>query len=200
MAVTPDKVQIGSSNDFLDGVAVDTAAGTGLFRETVVLADPENGSALANVRPLADALLGTDMGIVTHSVIQGFSTAHGGEFHDVKVTPSGALVADVTGSEVALDQPTIDALTQGSAADSNVVGAWAYLAGTEGTATVPAAKKVLQISASASTALAASFSVNGGPSIPIPLGQAVTLEPRGNLIAPSIVFTNTASYVVEYVG
>lgn len=100
MAVTPDKVQIGSSNDFLDGVAVDTAAGTGLFRETVVMADPENGEALANVRPLSDPLVGTDMGIVTHSVIQGFSTAHGGEFHDVKVTPSGALVADVTGSSV----------------------------------------------------------------------------------------------------
>ena len=56
MAVTPDKVQIGSSNDFLDGVAVDTAAGTGLFRETVVAADPEDGDALARVRNDAPAV------------------------------------------------------------------------------------------------------------------------------------------------
>jgi len=96
MAVTPDKVQIGNSSDYLDGVAVDTSAGAGLFRETVVLADPEDGDALANVRLLNEPLLATDRGIVTHSVIQGFSTSHGGEFHDVKVTPSGALTVEST--------------------------------------------------------------------------------------------------------
>jgi hypothetical protein len=62
MAVTPDKVQIGSSNDYLDGVAVDTAAGTGLFRETVVNADPENGEALARVRNITPAA--DDYGLV----------------------------------------------------------------------------------------------------------------------------------------
>lgn len=50
MAVIQDKVQIGSSSDFLDGVSVNTPAGTDLFREAVVTADPEIGDALARVR------------------------------------------------------------------------------------------------------------------------------------------------------
>lgn len=58
MAITPDKVQIGTSSDYLDGVSVDTGAGGGLFRETVVAADPENGEGLARVlnsAPASDA-------------------------------------------------------------------------------------------------------------------------------------------------
>lgn len=96
MAVTPDKVQIGSSSDYLDGVAVDTAAGTGLFRETVVLADPEDGTGLGNIRSLSTQLQDTDNGIVTNTVIHGKTTGGGGGFVDVKVTPSGALTVEST--------------------------------------------------------------------------------------------------------
>jgi len=100
MAVTPDKVQIGTSQDYLDGVAVDTSAGTGLFRETVVLADPEDGAGLGNIRSLATQLQDTDKGIVTNTVIHGRTTAGHGAFVDVKVNPSGALSVDATGSQV----------------------------------------------------------------------------------------------------
>lgn len=110
MAVTPDKVQIGSSNDFLDGVAVDTAAGTGLFRETVVLADPEAGGGLANIRQLSTQLVNTDKGVVTNTVIHGWTTAGGGSFVDIKANPSGALTVDATGSVVGLDATSIAAL------------------------------------------------------------------------------------------
>lgn len=100
MAVIQDKVQIGSTSNFLDGVSVNTPAGTDLFRETVVVADPEDGGGLANVRQLSTDLVSTDRGIVTNTVIHGLTTAGHGAYVDVKVTPSGAIVADVTGSSV----------------------------------------------------------------------------------------------------
>lgn len=110
MAVTPDKVQIGTSQDFLDGVAVDTSAGTGLFRETVVLADPEAGGGLVNVRALGTQLTTADMGIVGNVTIHGWTTAGGGSFVDIKANPSGALAVDASGSVVGLDAASLAAL------------------------------------------------------------------------------------------
>lgn len=49
MAGTDDKVQIGTSADFLEGVSVDTTAGTGLFREGVIVSDPVTPDARARV-------------------------------------------------------------------------------------------------------------------------------------------------------
>lgn len=116
MSGIDDKVQIGSSSDFLEGVSVDTTAGNGLFREGVVVSDPESAEARqrvtnttpaandfgavvriagVDVLPISQDLTATDIGIVTHSVIQGLSTVGSGEYHDVKVTPSGALTVEV---------------------------------------------------------------------------------------------------------
>lgn len=78
-------------------------------------------------------------------------------------------------------------------------GAWGYLAGVSGAASVPADKRVLQISASAG-ATAASYAIDGGDAITIPAGKSHTFEPRGNLVAPAIIFTNTDGYTVEFVG
>lgn len=236
---TDAKVQIGLSSDFLEGTKVTTPAGADLFREGVVISDPEIPGARAEVRQIGTALTTGDWGLVTHSVIQGFSTGGGGQYHDVKVTPSGALTveADVVGTvaisgtvqiaepvtvegTVALDASTLAALENVNAtvsgaveiandvgnpipvsmppsqADTNVTGAWAYAAGTSGTVTLPAGSKVLQISAT--SLLGGSFTVNGGAVINIPANQQFTLEPRGNLVAPTIVFSTTASYVIEY--
>lgn len=181
MAVTPDKVQIGTSQDFLDGVAVDTDAGTGLFRETVVLADPENGGGLANVRDLGTQLLMTDKGVVTNTIIHG-KTAQG-NIVDIKANPSGALAVDASGSTFT---------------DANQTGAWAYSAGVSGTVAIAAGRKVLQITATAGLT-AASLTINGGASITIPIGKSLCIEPKGNLVAPTIVFTSTAAYFVESV-
>lgn len=49
MAGTDDRVQIGQSADYLEGVSVDTTAGTGLFREGVVVSDPVVATARARV-------------------------------------------------------------------------------------------------------------------------------------------------------
>jgi hypothetical protein len=80
---------------------------------------------------------------------------------------------------------------------SNLTGTWGYLAGSSGTATVPAGGKVLGIAAHATTA--GSLTINGGASVPVPANVGAALTPNGNLVAPSIVFSGTDSYFVEYV-
>ena len=179
MAVIQDKVRIGTSADFLDGVSVDTPAGTDLFRETVVLADPEDGGGLANIRQLSTDLMSTDKGIVTNTVIHGLTTAGHGAYVDVKVSPSGALTVEST--------------------DANTTGAWAYRSGVSGTVAVPAGRRVLQITATAGAA-DATLTINGGSNITIPAYRALTIEPRGNLVAPSVVFTGTTAYFIEDVA
>ena len=78
------------------------------------------------------------------------------------------------------------------------VGTWGYKAGVAGSPTLPAGAKVLQISA-VCTSAAGSFTINGGDSIAVPQYVASTFEPRGNLVAPALVFSSTDSYLVEYV-
>lgn len=227
MAVTPDKVQIGTSQDYLDGVAVDTSAGTGLFRETVVLADPENGGGLANVKQLGTQITTTDKGIVTNTVIHGMTTGGGGGYVDVKVNPSGALVTDASGSSVNVSNfPATQAVSgtvtanlgtlNGAATAANqttsnnslasldgkipdLSGTWFYDAGTSGTLTVSAGRRILQISATAGDT-AATMTINGGATISIPAGRSLTIEPKGNLTAPTIVFAGTTAYFVEEVN
>lgn len=397
-------VLIGEGPDSLEGTKVTTPAGADLFREGVVISDPEIPGARAEVRQMGTNLTTDDWGLVTHSVIQGFSTAQGGGYHDVKVTPSGALTVEavvtgvvsvegtvniaepvtvdgtvaldaatlaaleninatvsgsvsvsnfpatqavsatdldirnlssaqdsvtvtgsvnaavtgtveitndvgnpipvsgtvavtdgggsitvdgsvavnnfpatqavsatdldirnlssaqdsvsVTGSvnvgnfpttqqvsgTVALDSATLAALetttvsvnnfpaTQavsgtvtanlgtlnGAATAANQTtgntslssldaktpdesGTWGYNAGTAGTLTVAANKRILAITATAGALLGASMTINGGQTITIPAGTALTITPRANLTAPTLVFTSTASYFVEFI-
>lgn len=81
-------------------------------------------------------------------------------------------------------------------------GTWSYFAGSSGTVNVPANGRVIGIAASTAQSGAA-VAIDGGSAIPIPVPGsgvgAVDIAPRGNLIAPSIVFTNTDSYLVEVV-
>lgn len=286
-------VLIGEGPDSLEGTKVTTPAGTDLFREGVVISDPEIPGARAEVRQMGTELTTADWGLVTHSVIQGFSTGQGGGYHDVKVTPSGALTveATVTGvvsvegtvqiaepvtvdGTVSLSAGTLAALetinvgnfpaTQvvsatdldirnlSSAQDSVSVtgsvnvgnfpatqavsgtvtanlgtlngaataanqtttnttlssldnktpdesGTWGYNAGTAGTLAVAANKRILAITATAGALLGATMTINGGQTITIPAGTSITITPRANLTAPTLVFTSTASYFVEFI-
>lgn len=103
-------------------------------------------------------------------------------------------------SQVDALAPQTDALTEtqlrGVVPDQ--AGAWGYGAGASGTYQVPANKRVLQISATAGV-LAASFTIDGGAVVTIPSGRSLTVEPKGNLSAPNIAFTNTTAYFVEWV-
>lgn len=47
---------------------------------------------------LSVQVAGTDVGLITNSVIRGLTTAGGGTYVDVKVNPSGALSVDASGS------------------------------------------------------------------------------------------------------
>jgi hypothetical protein len=72
-----------------------------------------------------------------------------------------------------------------------------------GTVTLTGSKRVLQITAVALEA-AGSITIDGGDTIPLPYGatdkvsSSISIEPKGNLIDPVIVFTGTDSYFVEY--
>lgn len=81
-------------------------------------------------------------------------------------------------------------------------GTWSYYAGTAGTVNVTG--RVLQVTAIALEA-AASFTINGGDTITIPYGTtdkvstALTVEPKGNLVDPTVIFTGTTAYFIEVV-
>lgn len=76
-------------------------------------------------------------------------------------------------------------------------GTWSYYAGINGTVTVGAGLRVVGISAYA--ALGGTITINGGQTITLPIGVAVSISPKGNVVAPTIVFTGTSTYFVEVV-
>lgn len=86
---------------------------------------------------------------------------------------------------------------------TNQSGTWGYNAGISGTLTLTGGKRVLKITAIA-LELAGSFTINGGDVITIPYGasdkvsSSIEFEPMGNVVNPTIIFTNTKAYVVEW--
>lgn len=83
-------------------------------------------------------------------------------------------------------------------------GSWGYHSGSAGTLALSGGKRVLLISAVA-LGQAASVQINGGDTIALPYdagtgaSTAVSLPIMGNLTDPTIVFTGTASYTVQFV-
>lgn len=120
------------------------------------------------------------------------------------------------GQQVALDSASLAALESVNATVSGAVvvsnlpadpaqGLWGYHAGTSGTLTLTGGKRVLQITAIALEA-AASLTINGGNTVLMPYGSsdrvssALCIEPKGNLTDPTLLFTGTDSWFVEYVS
>lgn len=93
----------------------------------------------------------------------------------------------------------VDELTSIDGKLPNLSGSWDYNAGVSGSITISSGRRVLQISAVA-PATAASLTINGGATVTIPALTSITIEPRANLTAPSLVFTNTAAYFVEHIS
>lgn len=73
-------------------------------------------------------------------------------------------------------------------------GTSAYFGGTSGTVVVPSGARIVSISAHATTAGA--VTIFGGPSVPIPAGNAFSDEWSGFSGPGSIVFAGTDSYYV----
>lgn len=89
------------------------------------------------------------------------------------------------------------------------VGVWDYHSGVSGTVDmatlvntndVPGNDecRVLSITAIAG-ASNATIAIDNRGDVTIPAGQAITLSPDGTIVNPVIVFTNTSSYVIEFV-
>ena len=57
-----------------------------------------------DAKQLGVQVASTDVGLITNAVLHGLTTAGVGSYVDVKVTPSGALSVDATGSTVAATQ------------------------------------------------------------------------------------------------
>jgi hypothetical protein len=107
------------------------------------------------------------------------------------------LVAPATGETFGGDasEATLSDL-RGRVPDES--GTWAYSAGTSGTVAVAANRRVIGIAAAAVSS-GATVQINGGDTVPVPENMSIEVIPRGNLVAPTIVFTGTASYFVESV-
>lgn len=80
----------------------------------------------------------------------------------------------------------------------NEAGTWTYNAGVTGSYSASAGKRVLQITM-VGGAGGGTLTINGGDSIPIPQDVSLAISPRANLIAPSMVFSNTTAYFIELV-
>lgn len=109
------------------------------------------------------------------------------------------LVDDPENTDTALSDPVVDYGVRDALQNlPDYTGTWDYAAGSFGTQNVPAGGRVLSIVASAQGA-DASVAINGGDPIMVRDGKDMTINPEGQLIAPTVVFTGTVSYFIDWV-
>ncbi len=92
----------------------------------------------------------------------------------------------------------VEALRQAVLAQAPPEGTWSYYAGVSGTVAISAGQQVVGITAIAGGG-GATITINAGPSITVPAGGSMAISPNGQVVAPTIVFTGTASYVIEVI-
>lgn len=111
----------------------------------------------------------------TRTVIEGKTTAGGGGYVPVKVNPSGALTADVTGSSVSLDATTLAALES-----VNVQNTVTVQATDLDVRNLTYAQDKVDVTGSTVTAnVTGNVSVTNHPSeYPLPAAQVTTLTPQ----------------------
>lgn len=173
-----------------------------LAGETVTIAnptaDPETGLAKESTLLLVSSALSAINAKVATADKQQTDALTDTELRATPVAVSTGLAQPVQdgGNINVVNFPASQTVTD------NEDGTWSYAAGTSGTESITG--RVLQITAIALES-SASISINGGASITIPYstenktGSSLTVEPKGNLINPSITFTGTASYFIEFV-
>lgn len=106
----------------------------------------------------------------------------------VTTTPSGTQNVNVTNTSLAVTDANVD----------RSFGTWAYHAGALGTVVIPAGQRVLGLTAH--SVGGGTMVINGGDSITIPANTSFLVQPLGNLVAPTIVFTSTDAYFIEVVS
>lgn len=100
---------------------------------------------------------------------------------------SHALLVDLNGYLKVVDENT-----------AKLYGTWFYYAGVSGTVSVAGGQRVTGIGCHSTAG--GSYTIDGGATIPIPPGVGINVEPDGNLVAPTIVFTGTDSYLITVVS
>lgn len=103
----------GGGTQYADGVARGTATGT------IVMGDDGTLIQAITAKTLGTQVVSADTGLVVNAAIHGLTTAGGGGYVDVKVNPSGALTADVSGSTLAANS----GVDIGDVTINNAVGA-----------------------------------------------------------------------------
>lgn len=167
-----------------------TVTGVVSIEGTVNIAEPVTVDGTVNVGNTV-AVSATDLDIRNLSSAQDSVTVTG------TVTANlGTLNGAATSANQTTTNTTLASLDNKTPDES---GTWGYNAGTSGTLTVAANKRILAITATAGALTAASMTINGGQTITIPAGTSITITPRANLTAPTLVFTSTASYFVEFI-
>lgn len=118
--------------------------------------------------------------------------------HDVTVSNFPAEYP-LPAAQVSTLTPQTDALTEAQLRTvvPDTAGAWDYRSGISGAPSFTG--RVLQITATAGLT-AGSFTIDGGNTVTVPAGKSISIEPRGNLSSPTIVFTGTQAYFVEFVA
>lgn len=79
------------------------------------------------------------------------------------------------------------------------VGRWGYRAGSAGTVVIPEDARLLSVAATAGDT-GATVTINGGDPIEIPATMAFAFSISSDLFNPTIVFTGTESYFIQYVA
>src|SRR5260221_3823286 len=115
-----------------------------------------------------------------------FGKSPSGEMIVVTVNADGSLVL----SDGAASEATLTIISNNIAKG---YGTWSYASGTSGTVTVGAGKRVIGIGCHSTAG--GSITINGGSSVPVPANVGFAIEPNGNLVAPTIIFTRTDSYL-----
>lgn len=77
-------------------------------------------------------------------------------------------------------------------------GTWGYDAGTSGTEVISSGRRVISITAHCTTA--GSMTIDGGDTITIPATSSLTIRIDGVLVAPTLIFTGTDAYIVQWVS
>lgn len=84
-------------------IPVTDAALTNASQKTQIV---DSAGLIIDARDINSTPVNGDIGLITNSIIYGHTTAGGGAYVEVKVTPSGAVLADVTGSTITANQGT----------------------------------------------------------------------------------------------
>lgn len=164
------------------------------------------GTVAVSNFPTTQSVSATDLDIRNLSSAQDSITVTGSvnvENFPTTQAVSGTVTANLgtlNGAATAANQTTGN--TSLSSLDNktpDLSGTWGYNAGLSGTLVVAANKRIMSITATAAPLVPASMTINGGQTITIPAGTSITIQPRANLIAPTLVFTTTSAYFVEFI-